>query len=210
MTHDLGTIANIWTYPVKSLHRVAHDTIAVVEDGLAGDRRAALYVTTAEHARTGKWYRGKEDERLHTIVDPDTALRAANERGVDLEVHAGERYFDARPVSIVFDRWVEEIERLAGRPLDPQRWRPNFYVRSGADISETDMVGMRIALGESIMNVVAAIRRCVTTTYDVETTVSDPNVLRVTAQDRENILGIYCEVERPGTVRVGDALTVAT
>ncbi len=126
---ELGTIANIWTYPVKSLHRVEHDIVAVREDGLAGDRRAALYVNS-EHARIGKTYRGKEDNRLHLIVEPDEARNAAESRGVDVEVRAGERYFDAGAVSLILDRWIAEVEHALGKSLDPLRWRPNFYVRS--------------------------------------------------------------------------------
>lgn len=204
---ELGEVANIWTYPVKSLHRIEHDVIAVQEDGLAGDRRAALYVNS-EHARTGKTYRGKENNLLHLIVEPDEARRAAESRGVEVEVRAGERYFDAGPVSLILDRWIAEVEIGLGKSLDALRWRPNFYVRSLADVKEGDLIGKRLALGSVVLHVRKPIGRCVTTTYDQTTGDSDPEVLRYVASQRDNQMGIYCEVERPGDVGRGDQIRI--
>jgi len=203
----LGTVEKIWTYPVKSLHYVEHDVIAVQTDGLAGDRRAAMYVNS-EHARSGKTYRGKENNLLHMIVEPDEARGAAESRGVDVEVRAGERYFDACPVSLILDRWITEVEEALGKNLDPLRWRPNFYVRSQADVKEAELVGKRIALGSVILHVLKPIGRCVTTTYDQQTGESDPQVLGFVARERANNMGIYCEVERTGEVRSGDEVRV--
>jgi uncharacterized protein len=204
---DLGKVANIWTYPVKSLHRVEHDIVAVQEDGLAGDRRAALYVNS-EHARSGKTYRGKEDNRLHLIVEPDEARNAAESRGVDVEVRAGERYFDAGSVSLILDRWIEEVEQALGKSLDPLRWRPNFYVRSQATLKEEDLVGKRLALGSVVLAVRKSIGRCVTTTYDQVTGDRDPDVLEFVARERDNRMGVYCDVERTGEVRRGDDVRI--
>jgi uncharacterized protein YcbX len=209
ITTSLGTIEKIWTYPVKSLHQVEHDIVAVQEDGLAGDRRAAMYVNS-EHARTGKTYRGKENNLLHMIVEPDEALGVAESRGVEVEVHAGERYFDACPVSLILDRWISEVEAALGKSLDPLRWRPNFYVRSQAAVAvkEGELVGKRIALGGVILHVLKPIGRCVTTTYDQQTGESDPHVLGFVARERANHMGIYCDVERPGDVRRGDEVRI--
>jgi uncharacterized protein YcbX len=204
---ELGEVANIWTYPVKSLHRIEHDLIAVQEDGLAGDRRAALYVNS-EHARTGKTYRGKENNLLHTIVEPDEARNVAESRGVEVEVRAGERYFDARPVSLILDRWIAEVETALGKKLDPLRWRPNFYVHGQAGLKESDLIDKRIALGSVVLHVIKSIGRCVTTTYDQSTGESDPDVLGYVARERDNQMGIYCEVEQPGDVRRGDAVRI--
>jgi uncharacterized protein len=206
METTLGTVEKIWTYPVKSLHCVEHDRICVAQDGLAGDRRAALYVASAEHARTGKTYRGKEDNRLHLLVEPDDARKAAAGRRVELEVRAGERYFDARPVSVILDLWIAEVERGLGRELDPLRWRPNLYVLGGADVTENDLVGERLEVGSVVLRVIKPISRCVTPTYDQKTGESDPAISRYVAQERDNTMGVYCEVERVGDIDVGDVM----
>jgi len=48
----------------------------------------------------------------------------------------------------------------------------------------------------------------VTVTYDVQTGASDPRVLGEVARNRENVVGIYCEVVTPGFVSVGDTLSI--
>jgi len=57
-----------------------------------------------------------------------------------------------------------------------------------------------------VLRVRDTIGRCVTTTYDITTGERDDDVLLYVAQKRENVMGVYCEVELAGTVRVGDAL----
>ena len=206
IARSIGRLINLWTYPVKSLRHVPHDSIEVLVDGLAGDRRTALFVASQEHARTGKPYRGKEDNRLHLLGEPDEARRAAEGRGVNLEVRNGERYYDAGDVSLIFDRWIGEVERGLGRTLDPLRWRPNLYAVASADFSEKDLVGARLEVGGVVLRVVAPTGRCVTTTYDQETGESDGEVLRFVAQSRNNTMGVYCAVEQTGRVSVGDRI----
>jgi hypothetical protein len=123
----------------------------------------------------------------------------------------GERWFDARPVSLLLDRWVREVEALVGEPLDPLRWRPNLYVATaaGVEASEDDLVGARVHVGSVVLHVLEPILRCVTPTYDIATGESDPRVLREVAQRRANVVGVYCEVVTPGEIAVGDTVTLA-
>lgn len=205
---QIACLANIWTYPVKSLRPVPSAEAIVVADGLVGDRRAALYVASPEHARNGNTYRGKEDNRLHLIDDPDDARRAAEERGIDIEVRAGERYYDAGTISLILDCWVAEVERGLGRRLDPLRWRPNLFATALQNVSEVDLVGKRLRIGTATLLVTKPTGRCVTTTYDQVTGESDSTVLRYVALERENTMGVYCDVEEAGIVRVNDILTL--
>jgi uncharacterized protein YcbX len=48
----------------------------------------------------------------------------------------------------------------------------------------------------------------VTTTYDVASGEPDPSVLRVVAQQRGNVVGVYCLAERTGAIAVGAAITL--
>jgi len=204
----LGRLTAIWTYPVKSLRRVEHDTIEIERDGLVGDRRAALYVTAPEHARSGKTYRGKEDNRLHLLDEPDAARNAAADRGVGIEVRAGERYFDAGDVSLILDCWIAEAERALGRPLEPARWRPNLFLRAHVDVAEAELAGTDVTLGSCVLRVLRPILRCVTPSYDLVTGESDPQIQRFVAQERANVMGVYCEVVQPGSVRKGDYASI--
>ncbi|GAC1404890.1 MAG: MOSC domain-containing protein [Candidatus Velthaea sp.] len=204
----IGTIAALWRYPVKSLQCEALAAVEVRSDGFAGDRAAALLVATPDHARAGKPYRGKENNRLHTLATPDQAHDAAHAAGVALDFVTGDRYFDAQPISLLFDAWLHEVEGRAGRTLDPQRYRPNIFAHAvpGLVRREAELMGATLGIGNVVLTVVATIKRCVTTTYDVATGEPDPAVLAVVAQQRENTLGVYCRVRRTGTIARADAI----
>lgn len=204
----LGEIACLWRYPVKSLAPEALHIADVTIEGLAGDRQRALFVTTPEHARAGKTYRGKENNALHTTARVERARRVASTDGVAIEPRGGGPFFDAAPVSIVFDTWLTDAERLAGIALDPQRFRPNLFVRAERSFAlrEHDLVGATLEAGTVQLRVRKPITRCVTITYDVVSGAATPRVLSELARSRETILGIYADVHRAGTLRVGDVL----
>lgn len=206
---DLGELVAIWRYPMKSLAAQPLEHTAVQADGIPGDRAGALFVQSG-HPRTGKTYRGKEHHLLHTVTQAHEAARIAARSGVHVEVRAepGQRYFDAAPISLIFDGWIAEVERALERPLDPRRWRPNLYARAAAGFSllEDGLLGRTIEIGGAVLRVHDTIKRCVTTTYDVETGERDDDVLLHVAQKRANVMGVYCEVELAGTVRAGDPL----
>lgn len=207
-----GTLAAIWRYPVKSLRAEPLESAPVCRAGIPHDRERALFVDEGHYARTGKTYRGKENNLLHTTSNVEAAKKIASGRGVDVSVRRDEtqRFFDAAAVSLIFDRWIDEVSAHIGEPLDPRRWRPNFYVRAAGDFAllETDLLGATIEMGTVLLRVSDTIRRCVTTTYDIQTGESDENVLTYVALRRANVMGIYCEVLGEGEVFAGDAVTV--
>lgn len=208
---QIGRVAALWRYPVKSLRHQALARARILEDGMEGDRTAALVVASAEHARAGKPLRGKESSRLHLSADPETAASYAADAGVLVSLdRSSPRWFDARPVSVLLDLWVRDVEALVGEPLDPLRWRPNVYVETAPGFArrEADLVGSVLAANGVRLRVVDTIRRCVTTTYDVQTGAALPAVLERVARERNNVVGVYCEVVTPGEIAVGETVTL--
>ncbi|MDP9016800.1 MAG: MOSC domain-containing protein [Candidatus Eremiobacteraeota bacterium] len=204
----LGTIAGIWRYPVKSLAAEALEIVQVLEDGIPGDRAQALVVRSG-HARIGKPYRGKENNMLHLSASAHEGQQHALARHVAVDIADDAlHYFDAAPISIIFDRWLHEASELVGYALEPLRYRPNFFARADAasTMGENDLVGATVRIGEVVLRVTKPIGRCVTTTYDLRSGESDPNVLRQVAQHRQNFLGIYCDVLKTGTVALTDSI----
>ena len=202
---------NLWRYPVKSLKAEPLERAEVLSDGLAGDRAAALLVESPTHARAGKPFRGKESSRLHLTADPETAASyAADAKTLVSLTTEPSRWFDARPVSILLDLWVHDVEALVGEPLDPLRWRPNLYVEAAPGFTrrEADLLDLTLHAGTVELRVVETNKRCLTITYDVATGASDPRVLGEVARNRDNVVGIYCEVVTPGIVSVGDTLSI--
>jgi uncharacterized protein YcbX len=205
----LGTVVSLYRYPVKALRGEALERAEVLASGFAGDRASALIVHTPGHARTGKPYRGKENRRLHTVATVAAAERLALGAGLELEA-ADEQphYFDAEPVSLVFDTWVRELEALAGRPVDPLQFRPNIVAAAAPSFaqSERELIGSRLTIGAVVLEAVSAITRCVTISYDIATGEADPALQRTIVQQRDNEMGIYCRVLVPGTIVTGDAI----
>jgi uncharacterized protein len=201
----IGTLRAIYRYPVKSLRGEALDACALDADGLDGDRRRALVAGDA-HPRAGKTYRGKENDRLHLIEDLDAALALAP--GLTAAEDRDERYFDAAPVSLILDRWLDGLSDYVGYRVEYQRFRPNLYVETapGIAFNEDDLTGRELQLGEVTLRVLHPIERCVVTTYDLYGGESDPRILRYVAQARETWMGIYCDVPRAGIARTGDSL----
>jgi hypothetical protein len=206
---ELGVVAGLWRYPVKSLKAEPLQRARVLADGLEGDRTAALVVENPEHARAGKPYRGKESSRLHLTSDPETAATYAADASVLVTLDRSRpRWFDAGAVSVLFDLWVRDVEALVGEPLDPLRWRPNLYVEAVAGFAkrEADLAGATLGAGTVVLRVAEPIERCVATTYDVATGEQNPLVLEAVARRRGNVVGVYCEVVTPGEIARGDAL----
>jgi uncharacterized protein YcbX len=201
-----GKLESIWCYPTKSLASVALSQTEIGADGMPGDRARALIVSQG-HARTGKTYRGKENQLLHLTDSIDRARSLAAREGVEVDVQAEQpHYFDAAPISLILDRWLDEASDLVGYRLEPLRFRPNLFAIASQAFNENELslVGSRLAIGTTILQVREPIERCVTTTYDLKTGESDPDVLRAVAQHRGSCLGIYCDVLTPGRVRIGD------
>ena len=208
---EIGAVASIWRYPVKSLRGEALESTDVLAGGIPGDRARALLVREG-HVREGKTYRGKENNVLHLQTDTASAVEAARERGVTIEIIDEEpHYFDDAPISILVDRWLENLSHHVGYFVEPERFRPNFFIRAVPSFTadEAALTGRELQLGDVWLRVRYPIERCVTTTYDQTTGESDPEILRYVAQNRSTWMGIYCDVLRAGTVRIGDSLALA-
>jgi uncharacterized protein YcbX len=203
----LGTLRAIHRYPVKSLRGESLDASEIDANGLAGDRERAL-LAPPNHARAGKSYRGKENDRLHLIDDADEALSIAP--GTALGEEREERWFDDAPVSLIVDRWLDGVSNYVGYRVEYQRFRPNLFIAAaeGASLDEPALTGRELQLGDVTLRVRYPIERCVVTTYDPFGGDADPRVLRYVAQARSTWMGIYCDVPRAGTVRIGDSLSL--
>lgn len=88
---------------------------------------------------------------------------------------------------------------------DRRRFRSNVLLDGGG---EDELAGCTVALGGVELEVGEQIKRCVMTTRAQPDGIErDLDVMRTIARERDARLAIGALVSRPGTVRVGDALT---
>jgi uncharacterized protein YcbX len=205
----IGRLAGLRRYPVKSLSGEVLQRAEVAESGIPGDRAGALFVR-AGHARVGKTYRGKEHDRLHLTANVAAASALAAETGVDVEHRRGEHFFDDAPISLLVDRWLEELCEHLGYAVEWERFRPNFFVRAVPEFTQSEpaLEGMQLRLGSVQLRVRCPIERCVAVTYDPKGGPSDPRILRFVAEQRNTWMGIFCDVLKPGVVCAGDAVVI--
>ena len=206
---ELGTLAAIWRYPVKSLAAEPLARTHIASDGIPGDRASALFAGEG-HARAGKTYEGIHDDRLHLWKRAEDAVADASGRGVQLAERSDNApYHFSLPISLIFDRWIAEVEASIGETLDPLRWRPNLVARAAPafDLTEEHLIGKNITVGSVVLRVVKAIKRCVVPSYDLTGGPLTPEVQTYVVHERANIMGVYCTVETAGYAQTGDALS---
>ena len=89
-----------------------------------------------------------------------------------------------------------------------ERFRPNLVVALTAPFPEDDWVGWVLRIGGMRMRVDQRDARCVMVNVDPVTSERDAHVLRTIARQRSNCVGVYGSTVQPGTVAVGDPVTL--
>lgn len=202
----IGTLDGLRRYPVKSMRGERLERADIAADGIPGDRASAFFALSG--AREQKTYRGKEHDRLHLLDDPSAAATSAQRRGANVELRTGEHFFDDAPISLIVDRWLENLSSHAGYAVEWERFRPNLFVRASAEFDEPEeaLNGAELQLGDVRLRVRYPIERCVAVTYHPQGAPADAEILRYLARHRQAWMGVYCDVLEPGQVRLGDAL----
>ncbi len=230
---EVGRVAALWRYPVKSMSAERLEAVEVSWHGLAGDRRWAFvrdglprsgfpWLTIRERPDMGH-YRpsfaepGRPDASRTLVRTPagdeldvvDPALAAELGAGVRV-IKQNRGVFDTMPLSLITTQTVARIGALAGAELDPQRFRPNLLVEAagGGAFAEDGWVGAVLRIGGALMRVDQRDERCVVVNVDPVTTERDPAVLRAIARERQACAGVYGSTVRPGRVAVGDAVVL--
>lgn len=106
-------------------------------------------------------------------------------------------------------------EALGVEDVDGRRFRMNFGVE-GLDAHEEDTwIGRRVQVGDAVVIPHGHVGRCVITTQNPVTAVSDLDTLKGLAAYRRDLetteplaFGVHAAVAQPGRVRVGDAVSL--
>jgi uncharacterized protein len=112
---------------------------------------------------------------------------------------------------------LERLREEAGEaePVDGRRFRMLFEIDGVEPHEEDSWLGNRVAIGDAVIVPAGDVGRCVVTTRDPDTAISDFDTLKALAGYRPDGVteplpfGMYCDVAVPGRVRVGDAVRPA-
>ncbi|MGH9744621.1 MAG: MOSC domain-containing protein [Candidatus Acidiferrales bacterium] len=147
------------------------------------------------------------------IDDPELKRLLEKRYGKTLELRHSERsMMDLAPVSVFGLATLRALSEETGLPLNPLRFRANFYVQWNRDepYFEDTLVGREIRIGESVaIHVVKKDGRCIIITLDPETAEPAPVVLEKVARDHAGCVGVYGAVLREGIVRANDPVYIA-
>lgn len=142
--------------------------------------------------------------------DADFESNLRKSVGRALEVRFSERSMvDARPLSLLGEQTIRQLEDELDRPVGWARFRANLYVEWDdlAGFGEASLVGRVVSVGEKAeIQISKTDPRCAVVTVDPDTGARDANLLRHIVRQHDNIAGVYAVVLREGEVRVGDVL----
>ncbi|MEA2438885.1 MAG: uncharacterized protein QOH76_309 [Thermoleophilaceae bacterium] len=228
---EVGRVAALWRYPVKSMAAESLEEVEVSWHGLAGDRRWAFvqdglvrsgfpWLTIRErsemwHYRPSFLKPDRPDASPTVVHTPagerydvtDPALAAELGHGARL-IKQNRGVFDVMPLSLISTASIAAVGAMVGAELAPDRFRPNLLIEPAQDapFQEDGWVGSVLRIGGMRMRVDQLDSRCVLVSVDPATTARDPSILRAIAQERDSCLGVYGSTVEPGRVAVGDAV----
>lgn len=112
-------------------------------------------------------------------------------------------------VSLINLASLRAIEKCAGGPVDPLRFRGNIYVDGLAPWQEFDLVGHRLRIGEAELTGLKRTDRCAATQVNPRTGERDIDMLRLLeGRFNHHDCGIYLRVTRSGRMAADDHLTM--
>jgi uncharacterized protein len=106
--------------------------------------------------------------------------------------------FDVLPLLVATDGAIAAFGR------DGRRLRPNLVISGVEGLAERSWPGSQLRIGDVIIGVQDLRGRCVMTTFDPDTLVQDPEVLRDIVRRFGGKLALNCEVVRGGAIRTGE------
>ena len=97
---------------------------------------------------------------------------------------------------------------MAGRAIDPIRFRPNLVVDGPEPWAEFGWIGGEISAGPVRLKVWERTDRCAATNVDPKTGVRDMAIPAILQREwGHGDFGVYAEVVQGGTLAVGDPVT---
>lgn len=224
---EVGRVAGLTRYPVKSLQGEDVDAATVGLRGLDGDREWAVYTEDGGigSGKTTRRFRRVDGLLRYRAVldggplvlppsgpplragDPgtDEALSRALGRPLRLQREADIAHHDEAPVHLVTTASLRRVAALADGRFDVRRVRANVVLEvPGDEFAEDTWTGRELTVGGVVLAIGAGMPRCVMVDAEPARACDDPKVLRLLTREHDMTLGVQAHVVSPGTLRRGD------
>ena len=158
--------------------------------------------------------------RLNQVVDQKLGSSLFAELGMESAVPVG-ALFDMFPATVMTTSTLDTLREL--RPdsrIDVRRFRMNVIIETeDSGFVENNWVGKSVAFGDGVrLQVTLPDPRCVMTTLAQDDlpgdtailrTMAEHNLLEIASGVRYPCAGVYAAVVAPGTLRVGDPVSIS-
>lgn len=252
---SIGTVGELWRFPVKSMQGQRVDRLAFDERGAADDRTWAVVDPAAGKVLSAKRWgdlllaSAAFDGSTVTVTLPDARTLEAGDPATDgalsewlgLEVRLQHPPpGDGLPYELPTEAWDDQSPtwEFPGPPSGPfvdlaaahvlttaslraaaalhpegewevRRFRPNALLDvEGDGWVEDAWLGSPVALGAVVLDPFMPTVRCALPTRAQPGLRKDPDIARTLQREHDLNLGLYCGVATPGTVAVGDPVTI--
>lgn len=231
---QVGRVAGLWRYPVKSMAGEALAEAEVSWHGLAGDRRWAFvqnrltqsgfpWLTLRERRNMGHYRPSfadpdRPDKSTTMVQTPSGATFDVADPALGAElcpegvrvIRQNRGVFDTLPLSLITTQTIARLGEAVGTRLDVQRFRPNILVEAaaGAPFAEDAWLGCVLRVGGMRMRVDKRDSRCVVITMDPVTMERNPEILRTVSRERQGCLGVYGSTVEPGRIALNDPVLI--
>jgi uncharacterized protein YcbX len=229
-----ASVCELWRYPVKSMRGESCERLSLDQRGAIGDR---LYAVRDQAGKFGSGKTTRDFRRIDgllrfravydgevplitfadgtTLCGDDPAIHAALSAQLGMAVmlsrEAEISHFDAAPIHLLTTASMRTLGGLlSAEALDRRRFRPNILVETEATgFPEDAWYGQELAVGSEVrLRVVGRTERCVMVDLAQDELPDDARILREVARVNADCLGVYADVLTPGTVRIGDHVSL--
>jgi len=210
-------VDELWRYPVKSMAGERLESADLTQNGIVGDRVVQVYDSRGRVA-TARTYPGLL--HFHATVDATGAVLVDGEPWESASVLAAVRAVVGPGAHLVYDESPDRFDILpllvatdgaiAAFGRDRRRLRPNIIVGGVEGLAEREWEGGRLVIGDVEIDIENLRGRCVMTTFDPDTQVQDPAVLKDIVKRFAGTLALNCAVKKGGPLNVRQTVEVFT
>lgn len=208
VAHDAAKLVDGWN-PCMNFARGAK---AYALNAIDSDLDESTATVTLRHPDRGTLtFRPDDADDLPRFLDWVRPLNPENRAQPARIVTAGRGMTDSDfpSISILNMASLKDLSTRMGHDLSIHRWRGNLWLDGAPAWAEWDWVGRDIRIGDAVLNIRERITRCMATTCEPGTGISNADTLgALQANFGHQDFGLYAVVTQPGTIAIGDGWSI--